>query len=187
MFLSHREPLKVGRRAPCGSFLWSVSDTCLLPSFFITLMDKLYCSAGFNFAGEFFNQVTSLQRKCYMRNGLKTLNSARDWAWSCRVALKGPWRLGVQPGTEGCLASVRPSPLFSKLGLSVPQSLAGLAGGFRVWRDILPLAPVPGSLALHGPVMSSCREQKVKLLEAKWDQRSWPFCHCSSFTMLLVC
>eukprot|EP00064_Thunnus_orientalis_P000172 superscaffoldBa00000008_g172 len=47
-----------------------------------------------------------------------------------------------------------------KLGRSVPQSLAGLAGGFRVRRDILPLASVPGPLALPGPVMLSCGEQK---------------------------
>ncbi|KAK1905554.1 Arginyl-tRNA--protein transferase 1, partial [Dissostichus eleginoides] len=40
-----------------------------------------------------------------------------------------------------------------KLGRSVPQSLAGLAGGSGVRRDILPLAP--------GPLMLSCREQKA--------------------------
>ena len=111
--------------------------------------------------------------------GWKHLSSAKAWTWSCRAALKGPRRLGVQPGTEDCLASVRPSPLFSLLGRSVPQSLVGLAIGFRVRRDILPLATVPSPLALPGPLMLSCREQKVKQLEAKWDQRSWPSCHSS--------
>ena len=98
---------------------------------------------------------------------IKLSSSTKAWTWSCRAPFKGLRKLGVHPGTRGSLASVSPSPLFSELGRSIPQSLAGLAAGFRVRRDILPLAPFPRPSALPRSLKLSSREQKVTQLETK--------------------
>lgn len=68
----------------------------------------------------------------------------------------------------GCLASVRPLSFVLKAGTERP-AVSRWFGWWGPESDVTscPFAPAPGHSALPAPLMSSCREQKVKLLEAK--------------------
>lgn len=89
-----------------------------------------------------FCQVTNLYARGMgsMWDWLRLLTAAKGWARSCRTALKCPRRLGVQPGTGGCLASVRPLAFVLKAGTEGPTEPCW----FGWWVQDLTWHPAPG-------------------------------------------